>query len=581
MSYYFYVTFHLLSLINVEDNTSLTDLYFWQESIVAQGASARKLEAGDDKQIPSDHHFEGIRFIDVLLLQNLIGLSCVCRGCKLGNLILRENFMRKMGLASLLVLECDTCSKVSEIYSSATCKDSRAFEINRRAVLGFLEIGGGKTALNNFCAMLNMPTPMTNEAYNDSLKSVKKALEAEATESMKKAALEEKSDSAALVTECQVMFDGTWRKRGFSSLQGAVTAISAKTGKCLDYETLNKVCYGCSKWKKMPDSPAKQKWLTGHTCSINYVGSAPAMEPEGVKRIFLRSESDRCLQYTGYIGDGDSKSYSHILKVDPYNGKSIRKYECVGHVQKRLGTALRKLKSQYGRKKLSDNKPIGGYGRLTADRIDKLQTYYGLAIRRHKDDLDGMRKEIWAGLYHSASTDDHPQHQFCPDGPDTWCKFNQSVFKDETYHHSKPLPATVVDIVKPIYERLSSDTVLEGCLGGFTQNNCESLNHLIWARCPKSVISGKTHLDAATAGAVLSFNEGRRSYKGVLKRLGIIPGTNSEVLFGKIDKRRIQDSNKDASVLQKKIRKARRAKRKASEDKMTEKEGITYSPGAF
>ena len=104
---------------------------------------------------------------------------------------------------------------------------------------------------------------------------------------------------------------------------------------------------------------------------------------------------------------------------------------------------------------------------------------------------------------------------------------------------------------------------------------------MIWARCPKSFISGKTHLDSATAGAVLSFNEGRRSYKSVLERLGIIPGTNSEVLFGKIDKRRIQDSNKDALVLQKKIRKARRAKRKASEDKMTEKEGITYSPGAF
>ena len=511
----------------------------------------------------------------------MLGLSCVCRACKLGNLILKENFAKKMGLASLLVLECDTCSKVTEIYSSATCKDSRAFEINRRAVLGFLEIGCGKAALNTFCSMLNMPMPMTDEAYNDSLKSVKQVLEAEATESMKKAASEEKPESTALVTECQAMFDGTWRKRGFSSLQGAVTAISAKTGKCLDYETLNKVCYGCSKWKKLPDSPAKQKWLAGHSCSINYAGSAPAMEPEGVKRIFERSESDRSLQYTGYIGDGDSKSYSYILKVNPYNGKSIKKYECVGHVQKRLGTALRKLKSQYGKKKLSDSKTIGGYGRLTADRIDKLQTYYGLAIRRNKDDLDGMRKEIWAGLYHSASTDDQPQHQFCPDGPDTWCKFNQAIFKGETYHHSKPLPTTVVDVIKPVYERLSSDAVLEGCLGGFTQNNCESLNHLIWARCPKSTASGKTYLDAATAGAVLSFNEGRRAYKDVLKRLGIIPGMNSEVLFGKYDKKRIKDSYKNASALQKKIRKCRRLKRKGVEDRLVEKEGTTYSPGGF
>ena len=155
-----------------------------------------------------------------------------------------------MGLVSLLVLECDTCSTVTEIYSSATCKDSRPCDINRRAVLGFLESGCGKAALTAFCSMLNMPMPMTDEAYNDSLKSVKQVLEAEATESMTKDALEEKPASVALFTECKTMFDGTWRKRGFSSLQGAVTAISAKTGKCLDYETLNKVCYGCSKWTK-------------------------------------------------------------------------------------------------------------------------------------------------------------------------------------------------------------------------------------------------------------------------------------------------------------------------------------------
>jgi len=78
----------------------------------------------------------------------------------------------------------------------------------------------------------------------------------------------------------------------------------------------------------------------------------PAMEPEGVKRIFLRSESDRCLQYTGYIVNGDSKSYSHIFKVDPYNGKSIKKYACVGYVHKRLGTALRKLKEPIWKKEL-------------------------------------------------------------------------------------------------------------------------------------------------------------------------------------------------------------------------------------
>ena len=71
--------------------------------------------------------------------------------------------------------------------------------------------------------------------------------------------------------------DGTWRKRGFSSLQGAVTCISAKTGQCFDNETLNKVCYKCALKKK-------GGWLI-ILVNINYSGSASAMEREGVKRI--------------------------------------------------------------------------------------------------------------------------------------------------------------------------------------------------------------------------------------------------------------------------------------------------------
>ncbi len=113
------------------------------------------------------------------------------------------------------------------------------------------------------------------------------------------------------------MFDGTWRKHGFSSLQGAVTATSVKTGKCLDYEILNKVCYGCAKWKGKPDSPEKQKWLAEHSCGTNFAGSAPAMEPEGVRRIFERPKADRNLHETGYIGEGDSKSFSAINRADP------------------------------------------------------------------------------------------------------------------------------------------------------------------------------------------------------------------------------------------------------------------------
>ncbi len=72
-----------------------------------------------------------------------------------------------------------------------------------------LEIRGGKTALETFCACLNIRTPMIDETYNNTLKTVKDELECQAKESTKAAASEEKEDDSERVTECKAMFDGT------------------------------------------------------------------------------------------------------------------------------------------------------------------------------------------------------------------------------------------------------------------------------------------------------------------------------------------------------------------------------------
>ena len=86
------------------------------------------------------------------------------------------------------------------------------------------------------------------------------------------------------------------------------------------------------------------------------------MEAAGLVECFMSSVQDRKLCYINYIADGDSKSYSGIVAEDPYNGKEFKKLECVGHIQKRVGARLRKLKSN-SKSNLSDGKPIGGKGR--------------------------------------------------------------------------------------------------------------------------------------------------------------------------------------------------------------------------
>ncbi|GFX45881.1 uncharacterized protein TNCV_3607421 [Trichonephila clavipes] len=65
-------------------------------------------------------------------------------------------------------------------------------------------------------------------------------------------------------------------------------------------------------------------------------------------------------------------------------------------------------------KKLSDKKALDDHGRLAYAEIDKLQRYYGLAIRNNTDTINSMKQAIWATYFHKASIDAYPQHGLCP-----------------------------------------------------------------------------------------------------------------------------------------------------------------------
>lgn len=45
-----------------------------------------------------------------------------------------------------------------------------------------------------------------------------------------------------------------------------------------------------------------------------------------------------------FLGDGDSKCFSAVLASNPFGDVTVEKLECIGHVSKRMGTRLRKLK---------------------------------------------------------------------------------------------------------------------------------------------------------------------------------------------------------------------------------------------
>ena len=224
------------------------------------------------------------------------------------------------------------------------------------------------------------------------------------------------------------------------------------TGKVLDVEALSQGCKQCERHEHLDKTSLEyQTWKTDHTkCKANFQGSAPAMEPEGTDRIFRRSVELHNLRYNEFYGDGDSKSYSRVKDVYQDAGIEIEKKECIGHVQKRVGTALRKLKR--------DKPGLGGKGKLTDSQIYKLQNYYGIAIRSNVGNLAGMKKAIHASLMHCASSEARPLHDYCPTGSASWCRYQQDkANRTKLYKHGPGLPLAVIKEVKPEYVRLSED----------------------------------------------------------------------------------------------------------------------------
>ncbi|XP_035210537.1 uncharacterized protein LOC118184907 [Stegodyphus dumicola] len=412
-------------------------------------------------------------------------------------------------------------------------------------------IGQGLEPLKTFCEIMDLDSPVMQKTYDRIYNLINTATKMTAIESMKNAAAEEVSLSNS--TDISVSGDGTWKTRGHTSQIGVCTVIGAESGKVIDVEVLSVACKGCELWKGPRSGEAFDEWLETHsrTCRRNHFRSSAKMEADGMVKIFQRSQSARGVRYINYIGDGDSKTFLSITESKPYEGVTVSKLECVGHIQKRMGTRLRKLKADYKGRKLSDGKSLSGKGRLTDSAISRLSLYYGNAIRQHADSLKDMRNAIWALYFHTRSTDSDPLHTFCPTGESSWCKYQIA---------SKTLPLTVMDVIKPVFNSLSHPDLLKRCLGAHTQNPNESLNSLIWQICPKTSGSGRIISEIAVHEAVTLFNDGRKGRLSTLRYLNIYPGINCITAQFRSDYKRVTSSKK--RVIARTID-ARRAKRHA------------------
>ena len=101
------------------------------------------------------------------------------------------------------------------------------------------------------------------------------------------------------------------------------------------------------------------------------------------------------------------------------------------------------------------------------------------------------------------------------------CKYQKDILTGEiTYKDHGNLPVAIKKEVEPIFKDLSSEALLSKCLDGLTQNN-ESLNALIWKKCPKDVYVSRNIIEIGGTSAVLEFNNGTQGIRKIYENAGL------------------------------------------------------------
>lgn len=448
---------------------------------LGESATAKKLHTASSTDFIVDptHYYRIIEFLTVFsAISNIV----ICKDCK-QDMKFEETGIRGLGFKVIVLCRCGR----REINSGPFINNG--YEINRRIVYVMRLLGIAREGINKFCGLMDIGQGISYSAYNNIVQHIHSASKNVFEALCAKAVTEEQKENEKHerpLSNLKISGDGSWKKRGFTSLYGVTTLIGYYSVKIVDLLVKGSYCQSCNYWRIRKNEKEFEEWYEEHAeeCAANHSGSVEKMEVDAIKEMFLRSEKKYNVKYSNYIGDGDSKTYKAILDLNPYgNDLQVIKNECIGHVEKRMGTRLRNLKK---------NQKLGGKGKLTNTLIMKLTKYYGLVIRRNIDSVDNMEKSIMATYYHFCSTNKNPRHENCPGGTDSWCKWRvaEGAGKEEECDHPPPFHSDLQQHLLPIYQDLSKRDLLERYLGGHTQNPNENFNATIWLLAPKHLHAG-------------------------------------------------------------------------------------------
>jgi len=173
----------------------------------------------DDIEIDDGHSNVILNFLTVF---NFLSMCLKCKECD-GEVTFSRTCVRGLGFNLLLKCKCKNQRRISSSPMVNT-----AYEINRRLLFVMRILGLGLQSTNIFCSLMELSTGFSNTTYYAFLKNLLVAAKSTFNDIQRRAIDEEKQMNANegnVETHLSVSGDGSWKKRGFSSLFGIATLI--------------------------------------------------------------------------------------------------------------------------------------------------------------------------------------------------------------------------------------------------------------------------------------------------------------------------------------------------------------------
>ena len=267
-----------------------------------------------------------------------------------------------LGMVCRLETFCTSCDNVISSTLSSDRLDSETsgnvpFVVTRSVVSASIDMGVGHTGIVKLCRYLDMDAMhhttfgVHRQAVSEASKEVATNILSDAVKTVRRVYQDlDPSIGNHDDINLTVSFDGSWMTRGHKSVYGVGCVVEVITGLVLDLTVLSLYCQSCACASAKyggNNTAAFQQWHASHTdCNRNYSGSSGGMEATAAEILWNRS-GIHDFRYTTLLSDGDAKTFTHLCSLNVYGEDvSLVKEECINHVAKRLGTALRKLSTQ-------------------------------------------------------------------------------------------------------------------------------------------------------------------------------------------------------------------------------------------